>query len=221
MISLLDVFDADGNTAVDDMFDGFELSEKEIKKGMEKWFSEITAPLRDLWKATLPSSRRGDVACVVRFGQDADPTHGKFQYPAHKQRSQQNVKAMQTAEANLDALWEKYDGYLRKSIAKSSHEALRESLPEGTLQRTPDWVEAEVTVKSRPAKPVTSPAAVPAPFIFSGLSAQESEPNSPILALPKTKVKTRKADATGQENVAVEAEAGATPEAPVFALKTR
>lgn len=46
----------------------------------------------------------------------AMPTDGKFDYPTHKQRTQQGVEAMRRAEHNLDVLWRAIDATLVREI---------------------------------------------------------------------------------------------------------
>ncbi|KAI1325424.1 hypothetical protein F5Y16DRAFT_411449 [Xylariaceae sp. FL0255] len=79
----------------------------------------------------------------------ADTTGGRFDYPIDKRRDNANVLALQKAERNLDAFFEKADSLLWQKA--QSEGAYRDSVffeayyrflsLRDNLQRTPDWVE--------------------------------------------------------------------------------
>jgi hypothetical protein len=75
----------------------------------------------------------------------ADPTDGKFTYPAHRRRNKKNMEAMRDAEANLDAFWKAVDClYKARPSGKSAHDKVASLLSEDrSIQRTPPWTEVE------------------------------------------------------------------------------
>lgn len=70
-----------------------------------------------------------------------NPQDGKFHYPVNKRRSRENVNAMRSAEAALDAFWKAADGHWRRYARRMPHGMVKHILGERSLQRTPPWVE--------------------------------------------------------------------------------
>lgn len=71
----------------------------------------------------------------------ANPEGGRFSYPVHKRRTKENVEAMRSAEACLDAFWAAVDCRLKKrGKDKPKLTALCRLLAQPrTLHRTPVW----------------------------------------------------------------------------------
>jgi hypothetical protein len=77
----------------------------------------------------------------VKLARLADPSDGKFEYPADKARGPKTTKAMRAAEANLDALWKALDSYSKSRTGKTWPKMLKRDITQGrTIERTPKWV---------------------------------------------------------------------------------
>lgn len=94
--------------------------------------SVLNKPLEP-WKQLLEKKFEG----IVGQGRLGDPSDGKFNYPKHRARNQENVEAMQKAEENLDRFWNYVDDNFQKCTGNSQHETIRRVLTEGgALRRT-------------------------------------------------------------------------------------
>lgn len=69
-----------------------------------------------------------------------NPFRGKLAYPAHKAYNYANVRAMRTAESNLDKFWQHVDNFLEKRTGILQYDAVRQCTAEGhQMRRTPPW----------------------------------------------------------------------------------
>jgi len=108
---------------------------------METAREELLEEYRNIFKDWIPLFR-------IKFEDTtlncyADPSDGKFTYPAHRRRSKENVEAMRKAETNFDEFWRAIDlHYKSKAAGRSQHDLILPMLSPGrTIQRTPPWVE--------------------------------------------------------------------------------
>lgn len=116
----------------------------------------------------------------------------KFDYPAHKQSTQQNIEKMRLEEQKLDQFWQRIDDDLRITCGQSLHQLMQNRMNPYTLQRTP------------PRQP---PAVI--------------RPKDPgIVAEPKTKTKTRGQADPSKGPTPVET-AEAAPQSQTFTLAAR
>ena len=103
------------------------------------WTLTCVKPLTELLFAAGPSHAGNK---FLRLGADGDPTSGRFYYPVHERRTKENNEALQAAERNLDALWDRFDAHMRQHVSAASYEALQKFMPKkDEIQRTPDWKE--------------------------------------------------------------------------------
>lgn len=87
--------------------DDMEINDSTIRSIYQKSFKD--------WAPVVKINFEGSQ--VYRY---ADPTDGKFNYPAQRRRNKQDVEIMRKAEAHLDAFWEAVDQHY-KSKAIGSH----------------------------------------------------------------------------------------------------
>lgn len=120
------------------------------------------------------------------------PSAGKFIYPVDKRRTKENVKALRSAEANLDAFWTAIDQAMIAKAGDLSGTAVRNLLIQPRiLQRTGEWIEPVKPSPKAPAKKQEGevdlyPSYQPISRYYSEIPIQKLE-----IAEPKTKVKTR------------------------------
>jgi len=120
-----------------------------------------------------------------------NPKDGKFVYPIHKRRNQENVKSLRMAENALDKFWSYADAHWKTKSGKTPHEMIAHILGERLLQRTPPWVEP-----SQPRKDTTNQARLDitlSPFSESYCSVDGSVARNlkRVSLVGKTKIKTR------------------------------
>lgn len=72
------------------------------KENIQAEFAKSTAPWGKIM--TIFSSKGPNASILAKLGA---PVDGKFYYPSDKRRSEENTKAMQRAEENLDLFWSK------------------------------------------------------------------------------------------------------------------
>jgi len=87
-----------------------------------------------------------------------DPSGKRFFYPVEKRRTRENVQALRTAEANLDAFWAAVDKLMvaEKSALKGTTAEPFLHLHEKVLQRTPEWVDLATSRPTRAEAPITT-----------------------------------------------------------------
>jgi hypothetical protein len=80
-----------------------------------------------------------------RWGQLARlgaPTRGRFSYPIWRRKNEETVKALRTAESDLDAFWNGLDKVILEKLSEMGESHLQDWLKEPRdLQRTAPWVE--------------------------------------------------------------------------------
>lgn len=123
---------------------------------------------------------------IVELG---TPTGERFTYPAKKRRTKETVTAMRLAERNLDAFWAATDCvfYSSGEVIRGTRAGKLLAQPR-VLQRTPRWVEPDVSAKGNTL--VTGADMLVQPFseLFSKMSEKSRETeNTPV----REKVKTR------------------------------
>ncbi|KAL2752005.1 hypothetical protein ACRALDRAFT_2114393 [Sodiomyces alcalophilus JCM 7366] len=156
--------------------DTFETKMMEAREQIDKDFADRTRWMGPLSQMALKSD----------FAQLAVPTDGRFRYPAAKKRTKENVEAMRSAEAALDAFWAAF----LASYQDTLNPRLREILVERKPQRTPPWAEMQVPEAQPQGKGAIDPSSLAAPF--GGLNVQDEESKSKTAAAPRPpKVKTR------------------------------
>ena len=173
------------------------------------------------------------------------PTKGKFTYPVGKRRTCESVRAMITAEKNLDEFWLKVDKDIKKKAGDSWKEvrgradslAPEDSDPEAdpfagsathrlltqgrTLQRTSPWTELESGNDQTPVTEVYIPFSQ---LSFDDQKSHEQTPrNSSSQPTKKKKTKTRN---PGNPKISVPEAEAASPVAgdqavPEFVLDAR
>ena len=108
---------------------------------METAREELLEEYRNIFKDWIPLFRiKFEGTTLHRY---ADPSDGKFAYPAHRRRSKENIEALRKAETNLDEFWRAIDlHYKSKAAGRSQQDLILPMLSLGcTIQRTPPWVE--------------------------------------------------------------------------------
>lgn len=117
--------------------DDMEINDSTIRSIYQKSFKD--------WAPVVKINFEGSQ--VYRY---ADPTDGKFNYPAQRRRNKQNVEIMRKAETHLDAFWEAVDQhYKSKAIGKSQQDLVARLLfSDRAIQRTPQWIQPEKTISS-------------------------------------------------------------------------
>ncbi|MCJ1385502.1 hypothetical protein MMC17_008625 [Xylographa soralifera] len=98
--------------------------------------------------ATSRYSKLPEALTDVPLAELGTPSHGCFNYPIDKRRTEENVKAMRKAEQNLDAFWHAFDDEAaRKDRALQGLATLYKVAEGREFQRTPEWVEPLQEVK--------------------------------------------------------------------------
>ncbi|KAF9421654.1 hypothetical protein BGZ94_008777 [Podila epigama] len=154
---------------------------------------------------------------------DGEPSDKKFYYPVDKRRTKETTEAMQQAEANLDAFWNRVDRVVNKALNDAKCGTWTSVLRSGrTLQRTPDWVEPlpKVADKNKKGTPVND--------LLKDLeyrSEQVADKDEPK-QVQKSKVKTRgeavpKAKTPATEQLVSSGEASKVDVQPIFKLDKR
>ena len=144
------------------------------------------------------------------------PHNGRFRYPADKQRTRENIEAMQQAEKNLDEFWGKLDGKLASVYEVSPR--VRSLLSQRVVERTPDWIEPIKPTKS--AETHVSNAEVKA--LATSLSDRHFDPEPRPESIDdrddarstKIKIKTRgisSAQASSTSMIAIKAQPDSQP----------
>ncbi|KAJ5912994.1 hypothetical protein N7504_001877 [Penicillium tannophilum] len=131
----------------------------------------------------------GEKTISTRATSLGEPSGRKFDYPVQKRRTKENVEALRTAEAHLDAFWASIDQTLIAKAGDLRGTAVRDLLSQPRiLQRTREWVEPEKSTVSVQKKghPDLYSAYQSFSTIFSDLPGKEVD-----APRPKTKVKTR------------------------------
>ncbi|KAI1617156.1 hypothetical protein EDD36DRAFT_155100 [Exophiala viscosa] len=111
------------------------------------------------------------------------PTAKELYYPSEKARTESNVKAMRTAEKNLDEFWARVDNLFQRDHGETLHHIfLRLSRSSRKVQRTPPW-----QARGSPSTAI----AVSTPPDLSHLAIADEKGTPPVIQRPRTKVKTR------------------------------
>ncbi|KAB2101763.1 hypothetical protein AG0111_0g9460 [Alternaria gaisen] len=127
---------------------------RKIEDGMELKKDELSRQYYQTFKgwANIMGINNFEGSQVYKY---ADPTDGKFDYPAHRRRNKQNVEIMRKAEASLDAFWEAVDRQYKSRSAGSQHDKVTHLLSKDrAVQRTPPWEEPDKTKNSASVAPV-------------------------------------------------------------------
>ena len=117
-----------------------------IERDMEENRAELDENYYEMFKSWIASSQKisFDDTQIHRL---ADPTDGKFDYPIHRRRNKQNVALLRKAEANLDAIWAAVDQSVSDGMQSLLDLVAHLLNNDRSIQRTPEWVEAENTMK--------------------------------------------------------------------------
>ena len=127
---------------------------QKIEDGMDLKNDELSRQYNQTFKgwANIMGINNFEGSQVYKY---ADPTDGKFDYPAHRRRNKQNVEIMRKAEANLDAFWEVVDRHYKSRSGGSQHDKVAYLLSKDrAVQRTPPWEEPDKTTNSASVAPV-------------------------------------------------------------------
>ncbi|KAJ5391389.1 hypothetical protein N7509_006879 [Penicillium cosmopolitanum] len=151
---------------------------KEDAQRTQSW-ANMLAALSD--KSFTPRS--------VKLG---EPSGGKFTYPIHKRRTQENTEALRKSEHNLDAFWASIDQLMVAKAGDLRNTAVRSLLSQPRiLQRTPEWTEPEkasaAALAPNPGESDRYAINLPVSAIYSGISPRQLD-----VAPPKQKSKTRR-----------------------------
>ncbi|KAL0930121.1 uncharacterized protein CTRU02_214941 [Colletotrichum truncatum] len=115
----------------------------ERNDGIMKEFAERTSP----WGKMMAVMSESNIQHIVKL---ADPPNHKFSYPSERRRTKENTKLLIQAENNLDKFWAAVDRHMRSRLGDQLGIAVKRLLSQQRgLQRTPEWVEAPVTLKNK------------------------------------------------------------------------
>ncbi|KAF2267621.1 hypothetical protein CC78DRAFT_62548 [Lojkania enalia] len=131
----------------------------------------------------------------------ADPSDGKFTYPAQRRRNKDNVNQMRSAEQNLDKFWKAVDLYYKaRTGGKFHHDMVAHLLAKDRcIQRTPPWTEL---VKSDPRQNQIDYIYQPFSSVYHDPSAQITGAFSRTTLTEKpAKLKTRGTPSTATEAI--------------------
>ncbi|KAF9928818.1 hypothetical protein FBU30_002089 [Linnemannia zychae] len=142
------------------------------------------------------TSRLQDIHTVIKkVSLATDPSDGKFLYPVEKRRTKENTEAMQKAEKNLDAFWEKLDKSFMQIADVKNRSALTDLLSnQRILHRTLDWMEPDLTVPPADRQGENNIQEVEKPLsqlFFDNERRTQGKDTKVEKATQKTKVKTR------------------------------
>ncbi|KIV79743.1 hypothetical protein PV11_07288 [Exophiala sideris] len=122
------------------------------------------------------------------------PSAKDLYYPSEKARTQSNVKAMRTAERNLDEFWARVDNLFQREHGETLHQIFqRLSRSSREIKRTAPWQ----------ARESPSMATSVAPDL-SHLAIVDEQGERPVVQQPRTKVKTRGSPLPMQETNATQ-----------------
>ena len=134
--------------------------------------------------ATSRYSKLPEALTDVPLADLGTPSHGWFNYPVDKRRTQENVKAMRKAEQNLDAFWRAIDDEAARKDSALQGLATLYKVAEGCeLQRTPEWVE--------PVEEVRKTVETEVPYEAFARASLDPEKSNLIVTDEKIKIKTR------------------------------
>ena len=155
---------------------------------------------RDIRNALKDAFSSGDIPSAIL----GDPLDGKYDYPASKRHTEDNVDQMRFAEGCLDALWEELESSVKKRTSLSVNKIIKNRLLEPReLHRTPEWMPPLVAPKAALVLKDRDPN-------ISHFGTAPSVKDVITPAKPKTKIKTRGARGTTEDSD----DKTSSPEAP-------
>ena len=158
----------------------FETEMAENQEDIEKDFRHTQKRFEKYFQSELDRS-------LISLG---TPQNGRFRYPIDKRKTQENIKALQQAEKNLDEFWSELDRKLENVYAFSPR--VQNLLSQRILERTPDWTESIRSTEITESNAEVEPLVTPLSGLHFGLDQHVTHAiRHDDLHLPKTKTKTR------------------------------